>query len=454
MITFKHEKNISRRLNNGMEIDLGVNVKRSARDLTFISVESETVLVLLGHLPGYMQDKIETSINEVRQEICISGVGDKASLDMAIGGRLRLKNELETNSFEKVFGIPNGVALDQIEVCFNEEDAILMILMPKSINIEGEVDETGTQEIGKEDEALVDEDELNRNGLVTNTHQEGDEETKNEEVDESNKKIEALNVGEQLLPSFGVKPKGEQQIEETHNGQPLKEDESSETSEVEQALDQPKISQNIDKEQEEEQEKQEDKKGSVGESHDIKEEDEEQVHELDNKPIYEKGLPQQLIDKLPMEEVKGKGREMEKGEVGGRETQEIDKERVTSEVNQTLGRPKISQNIDKEEEEEEEDKKHEDMKRDVGKSQGIKEEDKEQIHEPNNKAMDNKGLPQQLIQELETSKKDELSTKEMKGKRRKEQGGLGVPPPSLAVSAFLLSLAALIIKLVRNQKRT
>lgn len=38
-----------------MEIELGANVKRPARDLTFISVESETVFVLLGHLPGIME---------------------------------------------------------------------------------------------------------------------------------------------------------------------------------------------------------------------------------------------------------------------------------------------------------------------------------------------------------------------------------------------------------------
>lgn len=56
MIAFKHEKNILRRLNDdGMEIELGVNVKRPARDLNFISVESETVFVLLGHLPGIMK---------------------------------------------------------------------------------------------------------------------------------------------------------------------------------------------------------------------------------------------------------------------------------------------------------------------------------------------------------------------------------------------------------------
>lgn len=347
-----------------------------------------------------MQDKIVTSINEVRREICICGVGDKAFLDMAIGGRLRLKNELEANSFKKVFGIPNGVALDQIEVCFNEEDAILMILMPKSINFEGEVGERGTREIvGK-----VDEDELNRNGLATKIHQEEDEETKHEEVDESNKEfdppkrplveIKAPNIEQQLSPPpVGAKAKG---IEEKHNGQPSKEDESPGTSEV--------IPQNnIDKEQEE-QEKQEDKKGGMGKSHEIKEEDQEQVHELDDKPIYEKGLPQQLIeepetsneDKLPMKE---------KGIVDEREASEVDKEHI---------------------EEQEDTSTH------------------------------NKGLPRQPIQELETSKKDELSTKEMKGKKKKKEqgGGLGVPPPSLVVSAFLLSLAALVIKLVRNQKRT
>ncbi|XP_042445985.1 calponin homology domain-containing protein DDB_G0272472-like [Zingiber officinale] len=434
-----------------------------------------------------MQDKIETFINEVRQEICISGVGDKASLDMAIGGRLRLKNELETNSFEKVFGIPDGVALDQIEVCFDEEDAILMILMPKSTNMEGEVHERASGKVDegelnrngletdthrKEDEETkkeevdesnkkfdlpqrpsieieapnireqlppsfgvkangsgkVDEDEVNRNGSEADTHREEDEEMKNEEVDESNKKfdlpqrplveIEASSIGEQLSPSFGFEPKGEQQQieEEKHNGQPLKEDESPRTSEVNQALNQPKISPSIDKEQE-------DKKGGVGKS-----------HELDNKLIDEKGPPQQLNkeletgnkDKLPMKEVKG--------EVDQRETREIDKEREASEVNQTLGHPKIHQHIDKEHQEEQE--KHDDKKRDVA---------EEQI----------RVLPRQRIEELETIKKDELSTKEMKGKRRrKEQRGLGVPPPSLVVSAFLLSLAALVIKLVRNQKRT
>ncbi|WOL11951.1 retinitis pigmentosa 1-like 1 protein isoform X2 [Canna indica] len=128
-----------------MEIELDLSVTKSADNITFTSIKTEAVFLLLGHLPGFTQDKIEVSVNEAEKEICISGAGDKSSLETVVGRRLRLKNEYEVNSCRKVFRIPDGVVLDQIDVGFYEDEEILMILMPKSIK--GEVIGREIQEV-------------------------------------------------------------------------------------------------------------------------------------------------------------------------------------------------------------------------------------------------------------------------------------------------------------------
>ncbi|CAL9749788.1 unnamed protein product [Musa acuminata subsp. burmannicoides] len=117
-----------------MELELDLSVTGATRNLAFASTETEAVFVLLAHLPaGLVREKIEVSVNEEGTEISISGGGDKSAVETVVGRRLRLRNEFEINPFRKVFRIPSGVALDQIDAGFYEEGDILVILMPKSV---------------------------------------------------------------------------------------------------------------------------------------------------------------------------------------------------------------------------------------------------------------------------------------------------------------------------------
>ncbi|KAJ8493758.1 hypothetical protein OPV22_015479 [Ensete ventricosum] len=116
-----------------MALELDLSVTGTTRNLAFASAETEAVFVLLAHLPGLVREKIEVSVNEEGTEIRISGGGDKSAVETVVGRRLRLRNEFQINPFQKVFRIPSGVALDQIDAGFYEEGDILVILMPKSV---------------------------------------------------------------------------------------------------------------------------------------------------------------------------------------------------------------------------------------------------------------------------------------------------------------------------------
>ncbi|KAK9271279.1 hypothetical protein L1049_026869 [Liquidambar formosana] len=97
----------------------------------FLSRETETMFILTAHLKGIPREIIKIEINDDGTQIVISG--EKPVQEMLMVGSRMYKNEVEIWGFKKIFRIPDGVVLDRIKAKYNEEEAILRIVMPKSI---------------------------------------------------------------------------------------------------------------------------------------------------------------------------------------------------------------------------------------------------------------------------------------------------------------------------------
>ncbi|XP_020107224.1 histone acetyltransferase KAT6B-like, partial [Ananas comosus] len=142
-----------------MEVELGVQITRPVGDLTFASTETDAVFVLFAHLPGFIKDEIEVELNEAGTEISISSrgeTGERSFIEAEISGRLKISHEESLEGFRKAFPIPNNVVLGRIEVGFEEEEGILIVLLPKSTREEEpsrvEIEEISEENIREEEE--------------------------------------------------------------------------------------------------------------------------------------------------------------------------------------------------------------------------------------------------------------------------------------------------------------
>ena len=96
---------------------------------------------------GFEKDEISVSLNETRTEININGdKGETYLIETEVSQRVRISHEVSIQGFSEDFLIPSGVDLDRINVGFEEEDAVLVITLPKVVRQEQEI----ALEIGKE----------------------------------------------------------------------------------------------------------------------------------------------------------------------------------------------------------------------------------------------------------------------------------------------------------------
>ncbi|KAL8459250.1 hypothetical protein ACS0TY_036650 [Phlomoides rotata] len=147
-----------------MELELGLKFTRAADEFTsdfritkgragtlFLSRETDTMFVLTAHLKGYKRGNIKIDINKDGSLIGISG--EKQIKETVMVGWKLYKKDAEVTGFKKVFRIPDGVILDEIEALFNDDESILTITMPKKVKgIRG----TAIEEV-KEEHQLVKE---------------------------------------------------------------------------------------------------------------------------------------------------------------------------------------------------------------------------------------------------------------------------------------------------------
>jgi hypothetical protein len=106
---------------------------------------------------GFVKDEIAVSFNESRTKIKINGdKGDAYLIETEISQRVRISHEVSTQGFSEDFLIPSGVDLDQIDVGFEEEKALLVITLPKVVRQEQEI----ALEIGKEIQLDVQETDI------------------------------------------------------------------------------------------------------------------------------------------------------------------------------------------------------------------------------------------------------------------------------------------------------
>ncbi|XP_061345211.1 uncharacterized protein LOC133291047 [Gastrolobium bilobum] len=143
-----------------MEVELGLKITRTRDDTTsisdfqfakdragpvFLSKETDSMFFLTAHLKGYKKENIDIYISQDGTQISVSG--EKEVQEMQI---IPFKKEMKIKGFRKKFKIPGGVVLDGIKAKYNEEDAILTIVMPKTEMVKG-VCGVGIEEVKEEE---------------------------------------------------------------------------------------------------------------------------------------------------------------------------------------------------------------------------------------------------------------------------------------------------------------
>ncbi|KAL5560169.1 hypothetical protein UlMin_036380 [Ulmus minor] len=190
-----------------MEIELGLKITKTKHDFTstsqfqfskdssgpvFLSRETNKLFILVAHLKGFEKDQIAIKINEDGTQIAISA--EKAVQEMAMVGWIMQEKEVELRGFVKIFRIPDDIDLDRIKAKFDEQDAVLTILMPKlAKGIRG----VGIEEV-KEEEVYRGRPEMTQiasqeipNGVVKMEETDRIKQRKREDKEEAGKGIEA-----------------------------------------------------------------------------------------------------------------------------------------------------------------------------------------------------------------------------------------------------------------------
>ncbi|MED6181564.1 hypothetical protein PIB30_020485 [Stylosanthes scabra] len=127
-----------------MEVELGLKITRIRDDSTsisdfqfakdragpiFFSKETDVMFILTAHLKGYKKENIEINISEDGSEISVSGEKEVEEIHMM----MPFKKELKIKGFRKKFRIPGEIDLDRIKANYNQEEAVLRIVMPKRV---------------------------------------------------------------------------------------------------------------------------------------------------------------------------------------------------------------------------------------------------------------------------------------------------------------------------------
>ncbi|KAL4358424.1 hypothetical protein HN51_029816 [Arachis hypogaea] len=127
-----------------MEVELGLKITRIRDDSTsisdfqfakdragpfFLSKETDVMFILTAHLKGYKKENIEINISEDGSEISVSGEKEVEEMDMM----MPFKKDLKIKDFRKKFRIPGDIELDRIKAKYNQEEAVLRIVMPKRV---------------------------------------------------------------------------------------------------------------------------------------------------------------------------------------------------------------------------------------------------------------------------------------------------------------------------------
>lgn len=160
---------------------------------------------------GFAKDEIGITINRSGNRIEIGWGQPVQKMEIT---RRTYKKETKTRRFKKIFQIPDGVVLDEIKAMYDDEDSILKILMPKSVDgilgvriEEVKEEEVGDYEAGDQiphSAAKLKTLETGRNTeLVEDSHGNEEDDTVNGEVLGENDKLEAFSeiefVAEKLL---------------------------------------------------------------------------------------------------------------------------------------------------------------------------------------------------------------------------------------------------------------
>ncbi|XP_031254360.1 cilia- and flagella-associated protein 251-like [Pistacia vera] len=146
-----------------MELELGLKITHNRDDLTskmadfritkessgplFMSTETDSKFILIGHLKGFRRENIDIEINEAGNRIAIGG--KKPVQEMVLLGWIMVRKEVEVKAFRKVFRIPERVKLDKIKAKLNDETSTLTIVMPK---LDKGICGVGIEEVKEEEE--------------------------------------------------------------------------------------------------------------------------------------------------------------------------------------------------------------------------------------------------------------------------------------------------------------
>ncbi|XP_027367854.1 17.8 kDa class I heat shock protein [Abrus precatorius] len=161
-----------------MEVELGLKITRTRDDITsvsdfqfakdktgpvFLSTETDATFKLTAHLKGYKKENIDITISKDGTQISVSGEKEVQEMQM-----IQFKKELKIKGFAKKFKIPDGVVLDRIKAKYNEEDALLTIVMPKGEMGKGGF---GIEEVKEEAESSIAEEKVVDNSVTPEPEQ-------------------------------------------------------------------------------------------------------------------------------------------------------------------------------------------------------------------------------------------------------------------------------------------
>ncbi|KAG8050619.1 hypothetical protein GUJ93_ZPchr0009g1473 [Zizania palustris] len=119
-----------------MDIDLAVQVSRRpdpGEDFAFATSENDAAFLVLAHLPGYGKEEVEVRVREGGTEVgvIVGARKDGFAVEAAVGRRLRVAHWEVVEGFSRVFDVPPGVEVGMITVGFEEDDELLVVIMPK-----------------------------------------------------------------------------------------------------------------------------------------------------------------------------------------------------------------------------------------------------------------------------------------------------------------------------------
>ncbi|KAI3686057.1 hypothetical protein L1987_79727 [Smallanthus sonchifolius] len=117
--------------------------------------ETKSMFILTIQLNGYTHTNIKVEINEDGSRITI--IGQKPFQDMLMVGGKVVQKDIEMRGFRKSFKVPQGVAFDQVNARFNEDDSELVIQMPKVTKglVGAQTEELKTEEVRAEQTKLL-----------------------------------------------------------------------------------------------------------------------------------------------------------------------------------------------------------------------------------------------------------------------------------------------------------